>query len=76
MEIYDFRRAPVVGVPITKVISTLVPCLCWVASSYVGHLGTKMTSSGSVCLKYLGLAIPWYDYGPANLVGHPGCVTF
>jgi hypothetical protein len=26
--------------------------------------------------KYLGLAIPWYDYGPANLVGHPGCMTF
>jgi hypothetical protein len=22
--------------------------------------------------QYLGLAIPWYDYGPANLVGRPG----
>jgi hypothetical protein len=25
---------------------------------------------------YLGLTIPRYDYGPANLVGRLGCVTF
>jgi hypothetical protein len=76
MEIYDFRRAPVVGVPIAEVVNTLVPWLCCMASSYVGHLGTKMTFLRSVCLKYLGLAIPWYVYGSANLVGRPGCVTF
>jgi hypothetical protein len=26
--------------------------------------------------QYLGLTIPWYVYGSANLVGRPGCVTF
>jgi hypothetical protein len=26
--------------------------------------------------QYLCLAIPRYDYGPTNLVGHPRCVTF
>jgi hypothetical protein len=71
-----FRQAPVVGVPITEVANTSVQWLCWMASSYVGHLDTKSTSLRSACLKYLGLAIPWYDYGPANLVGCHGCVTF
>jgi hypothetical protein len=46
------------------------------AGSYVGHLDTKMISLRSACRKYLGLATPRYDYGPANLVGCPGCVTF
>jgi hypothetical protein len=46
------------------------------ASSYGGRLDTKMTSLRSVCRKYLGLTIPRYDYGPANLVGRPGCVTY
>jgi hypothetical protein len=49
-EIYNFHRARVVGVPIPKVANTLVPWLRWVASSYVGRLDTKMTSSRSVCL--------------------------
>jgi hypothetical protein len=49
MEIYDFRRAPVVGVPIAKVVNTLVPWLCWVARSYVGCLGTKMALFRSAC---------------------------
>jgi hypothetical protein len=26
--------------------------------------------------QYLGLAMSWYVYGPAKLVGHPGYVTF
>jgi hypothetical protein len=69
-EICNFRRAPVVGVPIAEVINTLVSWLRWMASSYVGRLDTK------TCHKYLGLAIPRYDYGPANLVGRPGYVTF
>jgi hypothetical protein len=46
------------------------------AGSYVGHLDTKTTSLRSACRNYLGLAIPRYDYGPANLVGRPGNVTF
>jgi hypothetical protein len=76
-EIYNFRRASVVGVPIVaKVINTLVSWLCWMADSYVGCLDTKMTFLMSACLKYLGLTIPWYIYSPANLVGRPGCVTF
>jgi hypothetical protein len=40
-EIYNFRRAPVVGVLIAKVVNTLVSRPRWVASSYVGHLDTK-----------------------------------
>jgi hypothetical protein len=75
-EIHNFCRAPVVGVPIAKVANTLVSRLRRVVSSYVGHLDTKMASSRSACLKYSGLAIPWYVYGPANLVGRPGCMTF
>jgi hypothetical protein len=64
-----------VGVPIVaKVDNTLVSWLCWVASSYVGRLDTKTTSSRSACLKYLGLAIPRYVHGSTNLVGHPECV--
>jgi hypothetical protein len=46
------------------------------ASSYVGRLDTKTTSLRSACLTYLGLAILRYDYGSANLVWRPGCVTF
>jgi hypothetical protein len=66
----------VVGVPIVaKVDCTLLSWLRWVTSSYVGHLDTKTTSSRSVCLKYLGLTIPRYVYGSANLVGRPGYVT-
>jgi hypothetical protein len=49
-EIYNFRRASVVGVPIPKVTNTLVSRLYWMASSYVGHLDTKMTSSRSAYL--------------------------
>jgi hypothetical protein len=66
----------VVGVPIAEVDNTLVPWLYWMVVSYVGRLDTKTTSLRSVCLKYLGLAIPWYVYGFANLVGRPGFVTF
>jgi hypothetical protein len=76
-EIYNFRRASMVGVSIVaKVIKTLVQWPCWMAGSYVGCLGTKTTSLRSACLKYLGLTIPWYIYGSANLVGCPRCVTF
>jgi hypothetical protein len=75
-EIHNFRRAPVVGVPTAKVANTLVSWLHWMASGYVGRLDTKTTSLRSACLKYLGLAIPWYIYGSANLVGCLGCVTF
>jgi hypothetical protein len=49
-EIYNFRRASMVGVPIAKVANTLVSRLRWVASSYVGHLYTKTTFSRSACL--------------------------
>jgi hypothetical protein len=49
-EIYNFCRASAVGVPIAKVANTLVSRLRWVASSYVGHLDTKTTSSRSACL--------------------------
>jgi hypothetical protein len=61
MEIYNFLWAPVVGVPIVaKVDNTLVSRLRWVASSYVGCLDTKMTSSRLACLntlvlQYLGM---------------------
>jgi hypothetical protein len=75
-EIYNFCRAPMVGVLIVaKVDSTLLSWPRWVTSSYVGRLDTKTTSSRSACLKYLGLTIPRYDYGSANLVGRPGYVT-
>jgi hypothetical protein len=47
-EIYSFR-ASMVGVPITKVVNTLVQWLCWMVSSYAGHLDTKTTSSRSAC---------------------------
>jgi hypothetical protein len=50
MEIYDFREAHVVGVPIAEVINTLVPCLYLMSSSYVSRLDTKMTSLRLVCL--------------------------
>jgi hypothetical protein len=36
----------------------------------------KSTSLRAACLKYLGIVIPWYVYGPANLVGRPRCVAF
>jgi hypothetical protein len=55
--------APVVGVPIAEVANTLVQWLCWMAGSHVSHLDTKTTSLR-------------YDYGPANLVGCHGCMTF
>jgi hypothetical protein len=70
-EIYNFFRAPVVGVPITEVTKTLVSWLRWMVSSYVGRLDTKTTSLRSACLNTPGLAISWYDYGPANLVERP-----
>jgi hypothetical protein len=50
MEIYDFRSAPVVGVPIAEVVNTLVPWLHWMAGSYVGRLDTKTTFLRSACL--------------------------
>jgi hypothetical protein len=53
-EIYNFRRASVVGVPIAKVANTLASWLCWMAGSYVGRLDTKTTSLRSAYLKYLG----------------------
>jgi hypothetical protein len=49
-EIYNFRRAPVVGVPIAEVVNTLATWLYWMASIYVGRLGTNMTSLRSACL--------------------------
>jgi hypothetical protein len=49
-EIYNFHRAPVVGVPIAKVNNTLVQWLRWMASHYVGRLDTKMTSLRSRAL--------------------------
>jgi hypothetical protein len=61
-EIYNFRRASVVGVPIAKVANTLVSRLRWMASSYVGHLDTKTASSRSArlnteILQYLGITM-------------------
>jgi hypothetical protein len=50
LEIYNFRRAPVVGVPIAKVANTLVSWLSWMAGSYVGRLDTKTTSLRLACL--------------------------
>jgi hypothetical protein len=50
-EIYNFHRASVVCVPVVaKVANTLVSWLHWMASSYVGRLGTKSTSLRSPCL--------------------------
>jgi hypothetical protein len=40
MEIYNFRRALVVCVPIVEVANTLVQWLRWMAGSYVGRLDT------------------------------------
>jgi hypothetical protein len=60
-EIYNFRRASVVGVPVVaKVANTLVQWLCWMVSSYAGRLDTKTTSLRSACLhtwvlQYLGM---------------------
>jgi hypothetical protein len=50
MEIYNFCRASVVGVPIVEVVNTLAQWLCWIVSSYAGHLDTKTTSLRSACL--------------------------
>jgi hypothetical protein len=50
MEIYIFRQAPVVGVPIVEVANTLAQRLRWMASSYVGRLDTKTTSLRSARL--------------------------
>jgi hypothetical protein len=60
-EIYNFRCAPVVGVPIAEVDNTLENWLRWMVSSYVGHLDTKTTSLRSVYLntqvsQYLGVS--------------------
>jgi hypothetical protein len=45
-----FNRAPVVSMPIAVVVNTLASWLCWMTSSYVVHLGTKMTSLRLACL--------------------------
>jgi hypothetical protein len=51
MEIYSFRWASMVSVAIVAMMdSTLVSRLHRVASSYVGRLDTKTTSSRSACL--------------------------
>jgi hypothetical protein len=50
MEIYNFRRASVVGVPIVEVTNTLAQRLRWMASSHVDHLDTKTTSLRSARL--------------------------
>jgi hypothetical protein len=65
-EIYNFRRASVVGVPIAEVANTLVQWIRWMAGSYVGHLDTKTASLRSACLKCLGLAISRYDHRPVS----------
>jgi hypothetical protein len=50
-EIYNLRRASVVGVHVVaKVANTLVSWLHWMACNYVGRLDTKTNSSRSVCL--------------------------
>jgi hypothetical protein len=46
---YNFRRPPVVGVPIAEVIHTVVFWLRWMASSYVGRLETKMAFLRLAC---------------------------
>jgi hypothetical protein len=75
-EIRNFRWAPEVGVPIAEVANTLVSWLRWMINNNVGHLDTKNDVPEVDVPQYLGLVIPWNDYGPANLVGCPGCVTF
>jgi hypothetical protein len=50
IKIYDFCQAPMVGVSIAEVINTSVPWLCWMAGSYAGRLGTKMTFLRLACL--------------------------
>jgi hypothetical protein len=60
-KIYNFCRAPVVGVPITKVANTLVQWLRWMVNNYVGRLDTKTTSLRSthlntLVLQYLGMS--------------------
>jgi hypothetical protein len=75
-EIYNFRQAPVVGVPIPKVANTLAQWLHWMASSYVGRLDTKND--------LLEVGVPQIprsfntevSLGPTNLVGCPRCVNF
>jgi hypothetical protein len=59
----------VVGVLIADVVTTLVTSLRWMADNYVGRLDTKTISSRSVCLKYLGMTTPRYNYVPTNLLG-------
>jgi hypothetical protein len=49
-EVYFFRRAPVVGVPIFEVANTLAQRPRWMASNYVGHLDTTMTLLRLACL--------------------------
>jgi hypothetical protein len=50
-EIYNFRRASMVGVPVVaKVANNVVSRLRWVISRYVGHLDTKTTSLRLACL--------------------------
>jgi hypothetical protein len=61
-KIYNFRWASMVGVPIAKGANTLVSRLRWVASSYVGRLDTKTTSSRSACLS-------------TEILQHPGMFT-
>jgi hypothetical protein len=58
-EIYKFRWASVVGVPIADVVNTSVLRLRWMASSYVGRLDTTTTSLRSAfrntnVVQYLG----------------------
>jgi hypothetical protein len=60
--LYDFRRAPVVGVPIAEVANTLVQCLRWMAGSYVGPLDTKRLpvgrrASNTQVLQYLDISM-------------------
>jgi hypothetical protein len=43
--------------------------LCWSSGHQIDLLKVGVPS-------YLGLAIPWYVYDSANLVGRPGCVAF
>jgi hypothetical protein len=50
LHIYDFRQALMVDVLIAEVVNTLLSWLYWMAGSYVGRLGTKMTFLKSVCL--------------------------
>jgi hypothetical protein len=43
--------------------------LCWSS----GHQNHLLEVGVPQCL---GPAIPTYDYGPASIVGRPGCMTF